>query len=89
VRYVPTDMMGACSICCRARKGGFIDAGPVDMICMDCTRAIVTAYLRAFAQGEEDEPQKAHVCLVCGEVFDSPKGLHGHFMGAHTGPKTP
>jgi len=55
MRFVATDMTRPCTICSKARLGGYIDAGPVDVLCLECGRAVVAAMAQARRAREKDE----------------------------------
>jgi hypothetical protein len=60
MRFVATDMTRPCTVCSKTRLGGYIDAGPVDILCLECGRAVVAAMAqarraKARAEGDEDD----------------------------------
>ncbi|HEX7025379.1 MAG TPA: YgiT-type zinc finger protein [Gemmatimonadales bacterium] len=70
------DMPGACAICAQVRQGGYIDAGPADILCLECARAVARAY-------QEAENMPAVVCPECGERFPDGRRLNGHRQMKH------
>ena len=55
MRYVGASMARVCAICGAVRLGGYIDAGPVDVLCLECGRAVVAAMAQARRAKEKTE----------------------------------
>ncbi len=48
MRYVDDEMTRACVVCSRVKPGrGYLDISPVDVMCLDCGRAVVAAMAQA------------------------------------------
>lgn len=80
MRYVPNDMLGACAICCQVKPGGYIDAGPADIICLDCAKEIAKALECKEQENEQGKEQREviYTCSLCGRTFANQYSLMAH-----------